>query len=260
MSANPPVPPPPPNVSGSLVPAKKSGALKWILIGVGGFFLICILSILAVGVFVVNKAKQAGLDPDLIKKNPALAAVKLAVAANPNVEMVSANEGRQEITIRDKESGKLMTMSFEDAKNGKFVFKENGKDAVTITSSGAQGTLEMKSADGTVQIGGKAKLPAWVPDYPGSDPQGAFTARGQDGDGGSFAFKTRDASSKVVKYYQDQFQSVGLKVTSNITSQSGAETAGMLLAEDSAKKHTITVIVGQDSGETTVSVSYATNK
>ena len=33
--------------------------------------------------FVVNKAKQAGLDPDLIKKNPALAAAKLAVAANP---------------------------------------------------------------------------------------------------------------------------------------------------------------------------------
>ncbi|MBZ5608003.1 MAG: hypothetical protein LAP38_07095 [Acidobacteriia bacterium] len=259
MAANPPVPPPP-DASGSLAPARKSSALKWILIGVGGFFLICILSILALGVFVVNKAKQAGLDPDLIKRNPALAAAKLAVAANPKVEIVSANEGRQEITIRDKDTGKLMTMSFEDAKQGKFVFKENGKEALTITSSGSGGALEMKSADGSVRIGGSAKAPAWVPDYPGSEPQGAFAARGQDGEGGSFAFKTKDASGKVVKYYQDQFQSGGLKVTSNITSQNGESSAGVLAAEDAANKHTITVIVGQDGGETTVSVSYATNK
>ena len=64
----------------------------------------------------------------------------------------------------------------------------------------------------------------------------------------------------MVKYYQDQFQSLGLKVSSNLTSQSGETSAGLLVAQDESSKHTITVIVGQDSGETTVSVSYSTNK
>jgi hypothetical protein len=256
MSTNPPVPPAS-GIPPYAPPPKKSNALKWILIGVGAFFLVIIVSVVGLGFFVMNKAKQAGLDPDLIKRNPALAAAKMMVAANPKLEAVSADEGRQEITIRDKESGKVMTMSFEDAKQGKFTFKENGKEALTITSSGANGTVEMKSADGSLKIGGNAKVPAWVPDYPGSEPQGAFSAQGKDGETGSFAFKTKDGSDKVVKYYQNQFQSSGLKVTSNLTSQNGQASAGMLMAEDSANKHTVTVIIGQDGSETAVSVTYA---
>ena len=174
--------------------------------------------------------------------------------------MVSTDEGQEQITIREKETGKVTTLSFADAKNGKFVFKEDGKDAVTMSASGANGGLEVKSADGSVKFGGAAKIPAWVPDYPGSEPQGAFSASGKDGEGGSFAFKTKDASGKVVKYYEDQFQSLGLKVTSNMTSQNGEPSAGILVAEDAASKHTVTVIVGKDSGETSVSVSYSTNK
>jgi hypothetical protein len=237
------------------VPPRKSNALKWILVGVGAFFLVMIVAIFSIGMFVVHKAKQAGLDTDLIKRSPGLAIAKLAVAANPNVEMVSADEGRQEITVRDKQSGKVITMSFEDAKSGKFVFKENGQEAVTV--SGANGTLEMKSAEGTVKIGGNAKLPAWVPDYPGSEPQGAFSAQGKDGDSGNFAFKTKDGSDKVLKFYQDQFQASGLKVTSNVTSQNGQSAGGLVTAEDAANKHNITVIVGQDGRETSVSVTYA---
>jgi hypothetical protein len=254
MSTSPPVPPSPGDPPYA-PPPRKSNALKWILIGVGGFFLVIILAIAGLGFFVVHKAKQAGLDTDLIRRSPGLAVAKMAVAANPNVELVTADEGKQQITVRDKQTGQVITMSFDDAKNGKFTFKENGKEAVTI--SGANGTLEMKSADGTVKIGGNAKLPAWVPDYPSSEPQGAFTAQGKDGDSGSFAFKIKDASEKVVKFYQDQFQSSGFKVTSNVTSQNGQSSGGLLIAEDAANKHTITVIIGQDGGETSVSVTYA---
>jgi hypothetical protein len=54
-----------------------------------------------------------------------------------------------------------------------------------------EGHFEMKSADGTVQIGGDAKLPTWVPEYPGSKPQNAFSAQVRDGRSGTFMFKTR---------------------------------------------------------------------
>ncbi len=210
MSAQPPLPPLPPDPAGTLAPAKKSGALKWILIGIGGFLLLCVLAIFGLGLFVMNKAKQAGIDT-------------------------------------------------ESAGNGKLVFK-NGKDAVTVQSSGGDGTFEVKSSEGSVKFGGAAKIPAWVPDYPGSEPQGAFSASGKDGEGGSFVFKTKDDSGRVVKYYEDQFQSLGLKVTSNMTRQNGEQSGGILVGQDESSKHTVTVIVGKDSGETSVSVSYATNK
>jgi hypothetical protein len=142
------------------MPPKKSNVLKWVLIGIGACFMLFVIGAIGLGLFVAHKAKQAGLDPDLIKRSPALAAAKLMVAANPDVEMVTADEGKQEMTVRDKKTGKVYTMSFEDAKSGKFTMKEDGKATLTV--------------------GGKAKVPSWVPDYPGSDPQGAFSAQGED--------------------------------------------------------------------------------
>ena len=235
MSTNPPAPP------AGVPQPKKSNVLLWVLIGIGAFFMLIVVAVLGLGLFVAHKAKQAGIDPDLIKKSPALAAAKMMVAANPEVEMVSVNEGKQEITIREKKTGKTYTMSFEDAKNGKFTMQEDGNKA-------------------TLTVGGKAKVPTWVPDYPGSDPQGAFSAQGQDGDSGTYTFKTKDASDKVVKYYEEKFNSSGMKVTSNITNQNGEPSAGMLSAQDEASKHTVTVIIGSEGSETSVAVTYATNK
>jgi hypothetical protein len=235
MATYPPVPPPAP-----LSPPQKSNVLKWVLIGIGACFMMLVIAVVGIGMFVAHKAKQAGLDPDLIKRSPGLAAAKLMVAANPDVEMVSADEGKQVMTVRDKKTGKVYTMSFDDAKNGKFTMTENGKTTLTV--------------------GGKAKAPAWVPDYPASDPQGAFSAQGEDGAGGTFTFKTKDSSDKVIKYYQDQFKASGLNVTTNITNQNGQSTAGMLGAQDEAKKYTVTVILGVEGGDTTVAVTYATNK
>jgi hypothetical protein len=260
MATNPPVPPPPGTPPYAPPPPRKSSALKWILIGVGGFFLLIFLAVAGLGLFVVHKAKQAGLDTDLIKRNPALAVARMAIASNPNLEMVSTDEGRQVITVRDKQTGKVTTMSWDDAKKGKFTFNEDGKEAFSITSGGANGTMEMKSPDGTVKIGGNVKIPTWVPDYPGSDPKGVFSAQGKDGDTGSFAFKTKDASDKVMKYYRDELESSGLKITNNVTSQNGQSATGMLVAQDDVKRHTVTVIIGQESGQSSVSVNYATSK
>jgi len=55
----------------------------------------------------------------------------------------------------DKKTGKTYNISFNDAKNGKFTVNEDGGSRAAFS------------------IGGKAKVPAWIPDYPGSDPQAA---------------------------------------------------------------------------------------
>src|ERR1700684_297804 len=75
-----------------------------------------------------------------------------------------------------------------------------------------EGHFEMKSADGTVQIGGAAKVPTWVPEYPGSNPHNAFSAQGREGRSRTFMFKTPDSADHVTKFYHDQLEASGLSV------------------------------------------------
>jgi len=51
-----------------------------------------------------------------------------------------------------------------------------------------------------------------------------------------------------------------MKLTSNFSHNEGSSSGTMLTAEDEASKHTIQVIVGVESGNTTVAVTYVTKK
>jgi hypothetical protein len=165
----PPVPP------GPLVPAKKkTNVLLWVLIGVGGFFFLIIVGVLAGGLFLAHKVRE--------------------------------------------------------------------------------GHFEMKSADGAIQIGGDAKVPAWVPVYPGSKPQNAFSALVKDGRSGTFVFKTSDSPDRVAQYYREQFEAAGLRVNAVVS----AGTSQILSAQDTASHHAVTVVAGGQGNETSVNVSYAT--
>jgi hypothetical protein len=115
------------------------------------------------------------------------------------------------------------------------------------------GGLQINSGQGTIQIGGAAKIPTWVPEYPGSNPQTAFSAQGREGRSGTFVFKTRDSADHVAKYYRDQLEASGLTVTTSVNS--GA--SQVITAEDGAKHHNVTVMVGGRRSETSVTVTYA---
>jgi hypothetical protein len=176
---------PPPLPLGGGAPQKKSNVLLWVLIGVGTLFVLFIVGLMAAGLFVAHKVKQASAD---------------------------------------------------------------GKGIV------------LNSPDGSFQIGGRAKVPAWVPEYPGSNPQSAFSARGKDGEGGTFVFKTKDSPEQVSKYYQDQFQASGMKISDNNAYQSGRGNTRLLEAQDESNRHTVTVMISGGGNETPVTVTYATNK
>src|SRR5580704_2582827 len=55
---------------------------------------------------------------------------------------------------------------FAETRDGKLVLKQDGKDVV-ISSGGTSGSVEVKSADGTVKFGAgaDAKAPGWLPNY-----------------------------------------------------------------------------------------------
>jgi hypothetical protein len=189
-----PYPPPPPQ--------KKSNVLIWILVAVGGLFLIGFAVIVGGGLYVAHRVKD-----------------------------------------------------FAETRDGKLVLKQDGKDVIISSGEkGSNGSFEVKSADGTVKFGAgaDAKVPSWVPSYPGANNQGVFSAQTKEGASGTFTFKTSDSVSKVTEFYQDGLKSSGLKI--NSTLQSGQGT--VIVAEDEDKKRTATVIVGSEN-QTTVSVTYS---
>ena len=93
-----PLPPPVPP------PAKKAIPIwVWILAGVLGLFLLAGIAVVATGVFIYKQAKDAA-------DNPTAALAKIAAMANPNVEVLGVDEATGKVTIKDKESGKTVTI------------------------------------------------------------------------------------------------------------------------------------------------------
>jgi hypothetical protein len=232
------------SVAGAVPAARKTSPIVWILLIVGGVFVLGIAGVVGTGFFLVHKAKQAGLDTDLMQRNPAYAAAKLMVAANPDLSEVSHDDRAGTITLRDNKTGKVTTMNFEDLKQGKIRFSgtdENGKTA-------------------TVEIGGGAgKLPSWIPEYPGSTAQATFAVKADasdGGEGGNFTFTTHDSPAKVLSFYQDKTKDLGMKVNMTTSGDQG----GMIVAADEVTDRSLTIIIGGGSNETTVNVTYGRKK
>jgi hypothetical protein len=227
------------------VTPRKTSPLVWILVIILGLFVLGAVAVVGTGFFLVHKVRQAGLDPDLIRRNPGLAVGKMIAAANPDAEVVNTDDNAGTITIRDRKTGKVVTMTFDEAKTGRFKMSAQGDDGKTAT-------LEFGAAAG--------KLPSWVPSYPGSTTQGTFAVRGDandgSGEGGNFTFTTKDAASKAMSFYQDKAKELGMKVNLVSTAAEG----GMIIATDEESKRSLTVVVAGSSGDTSVNVTYTQKK
>lgn len=244
-------------------PRKKTSPVVWILVILGTLFLLGVLSVGGLIFYGLHKARQAGIDPELMRRNPALAAAKIAVAMNPDVQLIKVDEDRGTIIVRDKKTGKVLTANFNDAKHGRFVFSEDGKNVeISASGQGPNGSVQVKSPDGTVTFGGgmATNLPSWVPQYPGSKPENAVTSNTPTETGGVFHFKTKDGTEAVIKFYTDQSKAAGLTISNTTTSQGQGGMGAMLAAGDESSKRNLMIVVATEEGETGVTVTYGTKK
>jgi len=246
---------PPPVQPAPAAAAAKTSPLIWILAGCGGLIVLCVIVFGMITYYAAHKARQ-------FAKNPALAISRMIAAANPDLDVVSVDEAKGVITVRDKKSGETVTMNFEDAQKGKFVFKGKGNETVTMEAhgSGENGSLEVKSSEGTMKIGGVAQLPDWLPAYPGSTPQPGMSAQTDKGNSAIFSFKTKDPIDQVVRYYEDALKKAGLKVNTNVMQQDGKPSLGIVTAEDSATQRKASVTATLAAGVTNVGVTVETKK
>ncbi len=246
-------------------PRKGTSPLVWILVAVGALVLLVVLALGGSAYYVMHKMRQAGVSKELMQRNPALATARLMAALNPGIEVLGADERRQILTVRDKSTGKVYSVNFEDAKKGKFVFSEDGKNVVvTASGQGPNGSIDIKSSDGgSVKIGGGAAaagdVPSWVPQYPGSKPESAYASSQQNESGGMFHFKTKDSVDSILKFYEERIKAAGLNVTNSTTSHGTGGVGGLIVGEGDGGKQ-MSVMVAEDNGESGVTVTYATKK
>jgi len=206
---------------------RKTSVVVWILLAVAGVFVLCIAGLIAAGLYVA--------------RNPGVAMAKLITAANPDAEVLSTDLGSQTLRIRDRRTGKEVTLSFDDVKKGRLKFSATG-------DNGEVANLEIG--------GGEGKLPSWVPAYPGARAQGNLTASGADGggvgEGGIVTFTTSDSFSKVTEFYDAKCKEMGMSVNLSQLSDNG----GLIVGADDGKQRTLHVMVAGGNGDTTITVTY----
>ena len=250
-AASPIVIPPPPAQA-----PKKGRLIFWALGGCLVLIVIAVILIFSTGIFI---AKKAGIDIGLMEKNPELAMAKVLLSANPDLEVLSIDEDRGIIRVRDKKTGKALTMDLKDAKKGKFVFLDEQNRRVEIQSRGEgdNAGLEIRSDDGTMSMGTNAgRLPNWLPPYPGAEAAGGMGFSAEKGDAGSCAFKSRDSAEDVVAFYENALKNAGFEVEKSTNQMPGQGSMIALSASDPNTQRRANVTALSGDGGTTINFAF----
>lgn len=246
MASNvPPLPPPPPPGAGLPAP-KKVSPVVWILGGCAVLVFLAVAAMTVGGLFIAHKVKQAGIDPELMQKHPELAAVKMMVAVNPDAELVSIDEDKGIVTVRNKKTGETVTMNFEDIKNGKLSFESGGQKVLLQgQGQGDTGSFTVSTDKGTAKFGaGAVKLPAWLPAYGGATVVQGFSSQAAGGSAGTFSFKTADGTDKLIAFYKDALEKAGFTV------ESMQHPGGALLSGRAGGRSALVNVMADGSGST----------
>lgn len=238
--------------------APKSGVGQKILAG-------CLVTLVVFGVLGGLAVWWGARKLRGIAENPATFAAKMIVAGNPELEVVSQDDGAKTVTIRNKKTGELLTMSADELEQGKIRFTNEKGEEITIDSSGGEGdgAISVKSKDGTMTIGADASVPAWVPAFPGAEPTGAYAQRSDDAEEGAFGFQTSEPVAKVLDFYQSQLEGKGYEVERTATEGEGGFGTGTLTGRSAAEHREVTIVVlsgGEDGKAAQVNVRYASRE
>lgn len=244
--------PPPP------VPQKK-GMSGLAIAGLGCLGLIVIL-FLAGGVVVAKFMPQIKEAAAEFEKDPAKAATMLALKMNPEVEVLSTDDTKREVTFKVKSSGETTTISYEDFEKGKITLKNDKGEEYGIDASKAETDgVMIKGPDGQTITGGNAAAtapPVWVPLYPGLILQdgGARMERPDGSVSGLAVGKVNASVTQVYQHYENELKNQGYEVTSNFSEENKA---GNIQATHNGGKTVLGLTISAESdGQTQVALTY----
>ncbi len=253
------------------VPPKKKGlpALAWVGIGCGVIVLLTIIGLIALGGYAVHKVKQAGFDPALWKKNPTAAAAKIVTTMNPDVEVVSTDNDSQTITLKNKKTGKTVTVDLQDIKDGKFrFFDDKGKESTISINTGSDkkgeesGTMNIKTSEGNLNIStgsNASKLPKWVPLYKDIVPQHVMVMSADKGTTGGYSIVVQDSVEIAAALMEKELKDNGFTVSKNsytmndkkmvnMSGQKGGNTSINVIVTNTDKGTGVNITFSEKSG------------
>ena len=248
--------------NGAQTPERKGlHPLAWVGIGCGVLMVIVIAVMMVGGFFLARTVKNVAED---FEDNPGLAAAKLIVKASPELEEVDVDEDAGTMTVRNTKTGELITVNFDDIKEGRFSWTADGEEVTVDVSDAEDGTVKIESSDGdgfaiTTGAAVSEEIPDWVPVYPGSEPANRGTMKTNDSVNGNFTLGTDDAVADVLEFYRENLKSIGFQVTVN-TYSGGDNEGAMINSVQEAENRTVIIVIGSDDGSTTVNVTYSSKK
>lgn len=245
-------PPPSPPGTAAPPPAGRNKILTYVLLGCGGVIVVGLVAAITLGLFVRQKAGDIG-------KNPAMAAAKMVAALNPDIEVVSADEATGRITLREKKTGKTVTMDFRDVQKGRIRFEGEGGERVEIETEGEgkPGSVRMTTPEGEFRTGqgSLASLPDWVPLCPGAQPGGAFSAQSLKEDTGMLQLRCGGSVEQVATFYEGELKAAGMVVRRQALQSGGAHLV-ILTGEDRQTGRSLSATVASSDGSTTANILY----
>ena len=251
MTVASPPPPPPQNPYTPQAPTGPKKTSPWVWVGVG--CLVLLLLSCGTCVFIGMKAKKFA---EKYKDNPELAAVEFMIKANPDLEEVSSDKDAKTITVRDKKTGKEMTLNFEDIKNGKFSMEGSDGSKVNVGDGGVQVTDE-KGQTTTIAGGtGTSNLPDWLPAYPGATATSSFSSTGANG-GAVTMFESTDSADQALAFYEGKLKDAGFTVEKNAYQVNNQTAGGTVTAKNGGDKGEVTVLVGAQGGKTSITITHS---
>jgi len=239
--------------------AKKGlPTIAWIAIGCGALIVVMVVVLTVGGLFMASKVKEVAGD---FEDNPGLAAARMIVKLNPDLEEVSSDEEAGTITVRNKKSGEEVTVNFEDIEEGRLSFSTGDRE-VTIDTDGEgdSGSIKVSDDKGSFVLSSgdevAEEIPSWVPVYPGSEPTSRHTMHSQDAVSGGFEIATTDSVSDVLEYYRSELKEQGFEVNVNTFSQEEGSSGGMVNGRDESEGRNVVVILNSEDEGSKVVVSY----
>ncbi len=130
----------------------------------------------------------------------------------PNVIRAHTARGEREVNL----SGGLR-ISYDS--RGNPVRNTEYEFEVVQRGNGNAGSIPM---DGPRQDGARGRIPAWVPGYPGSVPQGISAQRQGRENFVTFRFTSRDDARRILSWYQDRLRQMGFNVSMDVFDTNGA--------------------------------------
>lgn len=248
-------PPPSPPAAGP--PKRGFSPVVIVLLVLAGLFLVAGLAVLAGGLFLVHKAKQAGVDADLMQTNPGLAVAKMLAATNPDIELVDVDDAAGKVTLREKSSGRTVTLDFEQIRQGKISFETDEGEAGTISAQEGGGRVTSRSGTVEWHAGGEVRLPAWLPAYPGAEVRGSTTSHTSEGEFVSTILLTQDPVERVSTFYRRALERAGMKV--EVASHTEGGRADVISAAGSDNRRRASVIVGREDEGTVITLTAQEN-